>query len=94
MNVQNRVGKRVEERRAHQPHESRKADEPDAPAQELLRNGAVELVTRRETSMVDDQRLDTCAGRTAQSSGARPIRDHDRDAGIELTIRHGVYERL
>ena len=37
MNVQNRVGKRVEERRAHQPHESRKADEPDAPAQELLR---------------------------------------------------------
>ncbi len=47
------------------------ADQPDAAAQELLRNGAVELVTRRETSMVDDQRLDARAGRTRQSGGAR-----------------------
>ena len=45
MDVQNRVGERVQQRRADQPHESREADQPDAAAQELLRNGAVELVT-------------------------------------------------
>ena len=53
MDVENRVGIRVEERLAEQPHESRQADERDAMRVELRDEGALEELARRERAVID-----------------------------------------
>jgi hypothetical protein len=45
-------------------------------------------------AVVEDERLDARVARPVQPGGSRPVRDDDRDAGVECAAVHGVDERL
>ena len=68
VNVQNAIRKRVEQRRADQPHVAGQADEIDTRRGERRRDRAIEVVAAGEFLRIDVARLDP--GRRARISPA------------------------
>ena len=67
-----RVGKRVEERRPDEPHESGEADERHAARTKLARDGAIEVVARRQTRGDRATSVSMPGGARAIEPGRRP----------------------
>ena len=88
-------GKRLEQRRADEPHEAGEADQADVARLQLARQRPIVVVARRpirDGSMTD--RLDAGLPRALEPGGIRAVRDHDRDRGVEAPVANGVDERL
>src|SRR5258705_7379495 len=94
MDVEDAVGKGVEEGRAEEAHESREADERHAPRLELGHEDGFKGVARRIVAVVDRQGLDPGGASTLEAARVRAVRDHDGDLGTEPPVPNGVDERL
>ena len=95
MDVQDPIGKGVEQRRADQPHEAGETDQPDVVRLQRLRQRLIVGVTRARGRAA----APSCASMPASRARSRPaasgtIRDHHRDRGIERAPGDGVDDRL
>ena len=94
MNVQNRVRKGVEQRRADDAHKSGETDKLDAPRGELAHQRPVEILALRPAAMADDDGFDTGLPGAVESSCRRIIRDDDGDRRPEPAVTDGIDQRL
>ena len=90
MNVQNPVGKRLDEDRAEQPHEPREADQLDTVRSKLGHERAVVVLPAGIRAVVDDAGLQACRSRAIQPSGTCPVGDHDGDGRVEPSVCNRV----
>ena len=94
MDIQDGVGECCAEGGTEPAHEPREADDADAAGAELVDERAVEVVTRGERFVIDDDGVDARQSRALESLRAGPIGDDDPHARIEASVADSVDERL
>jgi hypothetical protein len=94
VDVHDPIGKRLEQRRADQPHEAGETDERDVSRAQLARERAIVVVARGKVARQHDERLDTGGLRACESGRLSAIRDDHGDLGVESSIGDGVADRL
>ena len=94
VDVQDGVGERLEQRRADEPHETRKANEDGTARPQFLDEPPIVVVARGELAMVDDEGFDSGLGGAREAGRRRLVRDHDRNPRAKLTVGDGVDQRL
>src|SRR5688572_18245918 len=94
VNIQNGVGKGIDQWGADYAHEAGETDQIDLTRLELPNERAVVVVSRWPTSMTQDGRLnpgETCA---VQSARTFLVRDHNGDGRLQSTVANRIDERL
>lgn len=94
MDVQNAIGKRVQERSTQQAHEPGQADERDVTCGELVDQGLLEALARGERTMIQGQRRNARRPRAFQSRRIRPVGNDHLNLRLEPPVVDGVNERL
>ena len=94
MDVEDRVGKRLEQRSADQPHEARQAHQPDIARFEELDDCRVVRRTIGIVAWIEAERLDAGLARAQQTRRVRTIRDDDRNRRVEIAGGDRVDDRL
>jgi len=94
MNIQNRVGKRLEKRRPHHAHVPSEADQINPTGAKNLDDRAIVGVAIDRVLGKETHRLEAGFASPRQTWRVRTIRDDDRDRRIELSSRNRVEDRL
>src|SRR5438874_6124570 len=94
MDIQDAVRERRKERRSHQSHEPCKADEIYLPRVESSGKRAIVSIAAGVLARPEAERVDSGVGRSFQSCRILPVRDDDRDLGVETTLFDCVDDRL
>jgi hypothetical protein len=94
MDVEDRIRKRVEERRADDAHITGQAHQTDIACAQLARQRLVVVDPGRPAAMADADRLDPRRARALERAGAFDIRDHDGNRRVEASVCDRVDERL
>jgi hypothetical protein len=94
VNVENAIGKGVQQGIADKPHEPSQTDEVHVTGAKKLGNGAIIGVAAREFTRVQMQRFNPRLARPEQTRRIGPIRYDDNDRRIEPALRDGVDDRL
>ncbi len=94
MNVEDAIGKRVDEDRAQQAHEAGQADDGDAALAQFADQRTIVILAARVGLVTEDQRLDPGLDRVIEPRRIGAIGDHDRDRRIEPLVVNRVDDRL
>src|SRR5439155_8047141 len=94
VDVQDAVGKRLEQRMPHEPHEAGKTDQVHVSRAQNVHDRAIVKVAARVVPRIQAERLDAGLARPDQPLRVGSIRDDDGDRGLEATVRYGVDDRL
>ena len=94
MDIENAVGKRLDERRAQQAHEAREADERHAALLQRRDDGKIERLARRVALVVDVQRLDAGRAGALEAGRVRPVGDDHGNLRVQAAAGDAVDDRL
>src|SRR5688572_4641038 len=94
VDVEHRVGKGVNERRADFPHETCETYERDVPLTQLAHQRAIVVGSRRPPAMTHGQRLDPYETRALEPAGVLLVGNDDCNGGVEPALGDGIKDRL
>ncbi len=94
MDIQDAVGKRVEQRPSDQVHEAGETDEGDATRQQQIGQRPIVGLTIGIAARAHVDRVDAGIASALQARSVRAARHDDRDRGVEAPRRNRVDDRL
>jgi len=94
MDVEDTVRERVDELRSDETHEPGEAHEPDIARPQLRRKRMVVIISRREGTMREHERFDSCRTRALETHSIIAVRYDDHDRSSESPLCNCVDQRL
>ena len=94
MDIEDSVGKRLEQRRPNEAHVAGKANQADISRTQLTSHRTVVLISERRSAMIKADRLDTGPPRAFEARRVRSIGNNDRDCRVEAPVTSSVDQRL
>ena len=94
VNIENALGKRIEQGRPDEAHEARQADQADIAGSEHVHEGAIPGVPVAVIARAEMDGFDACIARPAQPWRLSPVGDDNRDRRVKPPNLHSVDDRL
>ena len=94
MNIQNAIGKRLEQTRPDKPHEAGKAHEADILAAQRLHDRLVVVIAARVVPRVQEDRRNPGLLGAKQPTRIGPVRHHDRNRRVERACTNRIDDGL
>jgi hypothetical protein len=94
VDVENAIGKGIEELGPNQAHETSKAHESDVVRLKNLNYRAIVGIPVLVITWQNGDGLDSSLARTLQAGGLRSIRDDDGNRGVKTAVRDRIDDRL